>query len=64
MPTEKQIQEAKLFLQTRIEAEISAKNNIEEYMMEAAREIIAISQNTIFLRAYSVSVLMSRFERR
>lgn len=44
MPTEKQIQEAKLFLQTRIEAEISAKNNIEEYMMEAAREIIAISQ--------------------
>lgn len=44
MPTDKQIQEAKQFLQTRIEAEISAKNNIEKYMIEAAREIISVSQ--------------------
>ena len=31
------------FLLLRIEAEISAKNNIEEYMVEAARKIVAIS---------------------
>ena len=43
MPTERQIQEAKDYLLLRIEAEISAKNNIEEYMVEAARKIVAIS---------------------
>ena len=59
MPTGDQIQEAKRFLQTRIEAEISVKNNIEEYMIEAARKIIAVSQNTISPLDCSGSALMS-----
>ena len=41
--TENQIKEAKDFLLLRIEAEVSARNNIENYMVEAAREIVAIS---------------------
>lgn len=55
MPTGDQIQEAKRFLQTRIEAEISVKNNIEEYMIEAARKIIAVSQK------YNISPRLFRF---
>ena len=41
--TENQIKEAKDFLLLRIKAEVSARNNIENYMVEAAREIVAIS---------------------
>lgn len=44
MPTDKQIQEAKSFLQQRIDAEISAKSHIEDYMIEAARKIASISK--------------------
>ena len=44
MPTEVQIQEAKQFISLRVEAEISSKDNIERYMIEAARKIIAVSQ--------------------
>ncbi len=55
MPTGDQIQEAKRFLQTRIEAEISVKNNIEEYMIEAARKIIVVSQK------YNISPRLFRF---
>lgn len=55
MPTGDQIREAKRFLQTRIEAEISVKNNIEEYMIEAARKIIAVSQK------YNISPRLFRF---
>lgn len=55
MPTENQIQEAKRFLQTRIEAEISVKSNIEEYMIKAARKIIAVSQK------YDIPARLFRF---
>lgn len=40
----KDIEEAQKFLRLRIEAEISAERNIEEYMIEAARKIVAISK--------------------
>ena len=40
---EDKIKEAKDFLLLRIEAEVSARNNIENCMVEAAREIVAIS---------------------
>ena len=40
----KDIEEAQKFLLLRIEAEISAERNIEGYMMETARRIVAISK--------------------
>lgn len=55
MPTDKQIEEAKAFLRLRIEAEISARDNIEKYMVEAAKEIVAISQK------YHISPRLFRF---
>lgn len=43
MPTDKQIEEAKAFLRTRIEAEASAEKHIEDYLVEAAKKIVALS---------------------
>ena len=55
MPTDKQIEEAKAFLRLRIEAEVSARDNIEKYMVEAAKGIVAISQK------YHISPRLFRF---
>ena len=55
MPTNKQIEEAKAFLRLRIEAEVSARDNIEKYMVEAAKQIVAISQK------YHISPRLFRF---
>lgn len=55
MPGNGQIEEAKAFLRLRLEAEVSARDNIEEYMAEAAEEIVAISQK------YRISPRLFRF---
>lgn len=55
MPTDKQIEEAKEFLRTRIDAELSSSNNIEKYMIEAAQDIAEISNR------YNISPRLFRF---
>ena len=49
------IKEAKAFILRRVEAEISAERNIETYMTEAARQIVAIS------RKYGIPPRLFRF---
>lgn len=55
MPTDEKIEEAKGFLRKRIDAELSAKSHIEEYMVDAARKIVKISNR------YNISPRLFRF---
>ena len=55
MPTDEKIEEAKDFLRKRIDAELSAKSHIEEYMVDAARKIVKISNR------YNISPRLFRF---